>query len=142
MKLGDLASNARWEKEKSTTCSAPRAPRACWSLTRSNRYKFPCEYVLLNVEVQQVNPINMAQHCIGSNAKKRYQHARGARGAGARCLFQCAFEARSLRFMCVLKPFTSAVLMTLRIAEGRCGTRETNEQLDLASNALKGNVLS
>jgi len=44
--------------------------------------------------------------------------------------------------MCVLKPFTSAVLMTLRIAEGRCGTRETNEQLDLASNALKGNVLS
>ena len=36
----------------------------------------------------------------------------------------------------------SAVLTTLRIVEGRYGTREANEQLDLASNALKGNVLS
>ena len=43
--------------------------------------------------------------------------------------------------MCVLKPFTSAVLMTLRIAEGRYCTREVILQ-DLASNALKGNVLS
>ena len=38
--------------------------------------------------------------------------------------------------------FPSAVLTTLRIVEGRYGTREANEQLDLASNALKGNVLS
>ena len=45
-------------------------------------------------------------------------------------------------YTCVLMDyFPSAVLMTLRIAEGRYGTREVILQ-DLASNALKGNVLS
>ena len=48
--------------------------------------------------------------------------------------------SRGLRAVLV-DSFPSAVLTTLRIAEGRYGTREANEQLDLASNALKGNVL-
>ena len=70
------------------------------------------------------------------------QHARGARGAGARCWKgQRAFEARSPRFTCICctseqDSFPSAVLMTLRIAEGMYGIREAKANLsDLASNA-------
>ena len=48
---------------------------------------------------------------------------------------------RASRVVCSLRTLPSAVLMTLRIAEGRYGTREVILQ-DLASNALKGNVLS
>ena len=56
-------------------------------------------------------------------------------------LVQSVFEARSPRFTCAVISLPSAVLTTLRIAEGRYGTREVILQ-DLASNALKGNVLS
>jgi hypothetical protein len=44
-------------------------------------------------------------------------------------------------FVVLVDSFPSAVLTTLRIAKGRYGTREVILQ-DLASNALKGNVLS
>ena len=44
-------------------------------------------------------------------------------------------------FVFLVDSFPSAVLTTLRIAKGRYGTREVILQ-DLASNALKGNVLS
>jgi hypothetical protein len=57
-------------------------------------------------------------------------------------LYLSEFEARSPHFTCAVISLPSAVLTTLRIAEGRYGTREANEQLDLTSNALKGNVLS
>ena len=44
-------------------------------------------------------------------------------------------------FVILADSLPSAVLKTLRIAEGRYGTREVGFD-DLASNALKGNVLS
>jgi len=49
--------------------------------------------------------------------------------------------SRNHVFVVLVDSFPSAVLTTLRIAEGRYGTREVILQ-DLASNALKGNVLS
>ena len=72
------------------------------------------------------------------------QHARGARG-GSTLLERTACvrsEVTALHvFVVLVDSFPSAVLTTLRIAEGRYGTREVILQ-DLASNALKGNVLS
>ena len=70
------------------------------------------------------------------------QHARGARGAGARhSRPECVRSEVTALHVNAGSLFPSAVLMTLRIAEGRYGTREVILQ-DLASNALKGNVLS
>ena len=77
------------------------------------------------------------------------QHARGARGGGSTLLERTTCVRSEVTALHVYQAISSsastlpsAVLTTLRIAEGRYGTREANEQLDLASNALKGNVLS
>jgi hypothetical protein len=62
------------------------------------------------------------------------QHARGARGAGARYIFDACVrsEVTALHvysfLLTTVDSFPSAVLTNLRIAEGRYGTREADEQ--------------
>ena len=93
-----------------------------------------------------VRYLNMFMYSMLVSVRTREGPARSWRARGGSTLLErttCVrSEVTALHvFVVLVDSFPSAVLTTLRIAKGRYGTREVILQ-DLASNALKGNVLS